>query len=281
MAETLELPRGRRHHLVVAPSAPTPMPIHIATSGGEIWEPGRVIVREQSDLFGLEMVLAGQVDFEQDGRSHTVNPGEVYLLQLGGQHRYATAGGHAVKRFITLTGPALTPTLNALGLGSVDVIRPRDPAAIKRELVRIAHAMSRPNLFDFARLSMLGYGLLLALAQDVTPAWPTAVTRAINHMQGHLQEALQAEDLAVVAEVSAPHLTRLFREHVGQPPHRYLQSLRLAQARVLLQQTQMPVGEVAMRCGYSDALYFSKVFAKEMGAPPTRWREARVQAKPQ
>ena len=72
--------------------------------------------------------------------------------------------------------------------------------------------------------------------------------------------------------VNPDHLRRLFVKEMGQTPQQYLSHLRLDKAKRLLSDEHEGVAEVAYRCGYYDALYFSKVFRSATGVPPSRWR---------
>ena len=71
--------------------------------------------------------------------------------------------------------------------------------------------------------------------------------------------------------VSTDHLRRLFVQELEQTPHEYLAQLRLEKAKRLLSDEHCSVSEAAYRCGFYDALYFSKVFRKATGVVPSRW----------
>jgi len=86
--------------------------------------------------------------------------------------------------------------------------------------------------------------------------------------------ALCVTDLARAAAVSPNHLGRLFRREFGMSPMPYLLQTRLNRARSLLNHTHLTVKEVAFTTGFSDPLYFSRVFHKKFGAPPTETRQS-------
>ena len=72
--------------------------------------------------------------------------------------------------------------------------------------------------------------------------------------------------------VNRDHLRRLFVKETGQTPHGYLSQLRMEKARRLLSDEHCTVAEAAYRCGFYDALYFSKVFRAATGVAPSQWR---------
>ena len=49
--------------------------------------------------------------------------------------------------------------------------------------------------------------------------------------------------------------------------------LRMTNARSLLEDTDLQIKEIAERCGYKDALYFTQAFKKETGLTPSAYRK--------
>ena len=81
------------------------------------------------------------------------------------------------------------------------------------------------------------------------------------------------EELARDAALSIPHFTELCRRQTGMPPLGLLISLRLQRAMDLLQQGNHNVTEAARAVGYDDPFYFSRLFRKHMGIPPSACRQ--------
>ncbi|MCO8275039.1 cupin domain-containing protein [Actinoplanes sp. TRM 88003] len=78
--------------------------------------------------------------------------------------------------------------------------------------------------------------------------------------------------LAAVAGLSRTAFTGRFATTVGEPPMRYLQSLRLHQARRLLRDERLTVAAVAARVGYTSGVAFAATFRRVLGIPPAEWR---------
>ena len=73
---------------------------------------------------------------------------------------------------------------------------------------------------------------------------------------------------------SRDHFRRLFRRVVGQTPHQAVLSARINRAKVLLRQTQLPIGSVADQLGYANVQYFSLHFKQAVGVSPSSYRAA-------
>ena len=59
--------------------------------------------------------------------------------------------------------------------------------------------------------------------------------------------------------------SRAFRASTGRSPYRWLTARRIAQAEILLRDTQLPLAEIAISCGFADQSHFSRVFHRAIG----------------
>ena len=72
--------------------------------------------------------------------------------------------------------------------------------------------------------------------------------------------------------LSARRFGELFRAEFDITPNRYLTERRVEQAKSMLETGGLTVTEVAELCGFSDVYYFSKVFKRETGVTPGKWK---------
>lgn len=94
------------------------------------------------------------------------------------------------------------------------------------------------------------------------------VLAAIALMENHLEEPLSSADLARSVGLSKRQLERLFRQHLDRTMRQYYMELRLKRAQLLLNQTMMPVLEVAIACGFVSASHFSRSYRAHFGHAP-------------
>ena len=99
------------------------------------------------------------------------------------------------------------------------------------------------------------------------------VQKAIKFIDYNYSRDIDIEDVAESAGISRSHLYRIFMQHVSMPPNEYLMRYRINKAAALLKAGNLSVGEVAYSTGFSDQLYFSRVFKKYKGVPPSRYAE--------
>ena len=108
-----------------------------------------------------------------------------------------------------------------------------------------------------------------------SPAWNgtrTTVERALRLIGEGALDAGTVEDLAARLGVGARHLSRLFAVHVGASPLQTAQTLRIGRAKRLLDETALPVSEVAARAGFGSVRRLNAAFARLYGRPPSAIR---------
>jgi AraC family transcriptional regulator len=110
--------------------------------------------------------------------------------------------------------------------------------------------------------------------QKSPPLAGARLRRVLNFMYEHLDEALPIARLAKVGGLSPSHFIRAFRRATGQSPHRHLINLRAEKARELLEQTDLPVIDVSLQCGFEQPTHFATMFRSRMGMSPRDWRSA-------
>lgn len=81
-----------------------------------------------------------------------------------------------------------------------------------------------------------------------------------------------SEDLAALCGLSRSRFEHMFKEVTGMPPYRYQIKIRLDKARYLLKNTQLNISEISSITGFNDPLYFSRIFKKFIGCPPSEYR---------
>lgn len=98
------------------------------------------------------------------------------------------------------------------------------------------------------------------------------IARVHDYIQRHLQEPLNRETLAEVAEYSIPHFHRIFTASTGESAVSYVRRLRLTRAGQKLRMGAVDIMDVALAAGYESHAAFSKAFKKQYGISPSSFR---------
>jgi AraC family transcriptional regulator len=105
-------------------------------------------------------------------------------------------------------------------------------------------------------------------------ALPRATLRAVvDYIEGNLDASPSLEQMAAVARLSAYHFARQFKAAIGLPPHEYVIARRVERAKQFLQGgSDLSLGEIAARAGFSDQSQFSRHFKRLIGVTPGQFR---------
>jgi len=120
-------------------------------------------------------------------------------------------------------------------------------------------------LIDVARLASDVVGDLRRSGEPLLAEVFTVIDRRLG-------EPLSLRDVAHELGMTPGHLTTVVRRRTGRTVQEWIIERRMAEARSLLSDTELPVGEIARRVGISDPGYFSRLFRRTHGTSPRQWR---------
>ena len=98
------------------------------------------------------------------------------------------------------------------------------------------------------------------------------VRGVLDHIMANPGGDLRTAVLAANAGVSVRHLTRLFREQLGEPPGRLVRRVRLEVAARMLASTVLPLAQIARACGFSSAETLRQAFVASYRIAPSLFR---------
>ena len=111
------------------------------------------------------------------------------------------------------------------------------------------------------------------LVLDTAKNEQTPLADAYRYICSHYPEDISINQLAQRYGYATPRFIALFHKYYGAPPKSIILKKRITKAQRLLLQTDLPVGEISLQCGYEDTLYFSRVFSKYCGVSPSQFRK--------
>ena len=97
--------------------------------------------------------------------------------------------------------------------------------------------------------------------------------KALKYIADHYREPISVEEVVRHVDTTRRRLYMLFEEHLGRPIHAEVLRRRLELARRLLATTTNKLYAVARACGFQDAQQLTRVFTREVGIPPSRYRQ--------
>lgn len=100
-----------------------------------------------------------------------------------------------------------------------------------------------------------------------------SVARAQHFMEQHFAEQITVSKLSALGHVSPSCFNRRFKKEIGITPIEYLIEIRIERAKTMLRRKNVPVTEIAMRCGFGSNAHFSACFQNRLGISPSEYRD--------
>lgn len=99
-------------------------------------------------------------------------------------------------------------------------------------------------------------------------------SQAVTYITAHYMEKLTLRDLASRLFVSDSYLSKLFHQEMDISFNDYLNKTRIEHSIDLMQQTDLPLLEIAGMVGFDDQSYFTKVFKRTTGKTPRQYKNS-------
>jgi AraC-like DNA-binding protein len=208
------------------------------------------------------------------GVRHAVRDGGCFLIPPGERHQLATQG-RLEHLYLGFTWDGRSPSAHRLAE------LPRLPDPVAAPIRRHLDALWRRTGGDVEGAESAA-GLLPRLHE--VSSWlqeggsdsadgPDAVVRqAQAYLAANVDRTVTVRELAASCYLSPGHLGERFARATGQTIKAYHAELRLRRATELLRQSAADVHEVARLLGFGDAAYFTRLFKRRFGVPPSRYR---------
>lgn len=108
--------------------------------------------------------------------------------------------------------------------------------------------------------------------EEESPASSFIVKNAINYIENNYRQKLTLSDVAEKTYVSQWHLSKLLNRHMGQNFSEILNGVRIKEAKELLKDSSLRIGDIAEAVGFIDLAHFSRVFKKMAGISANEFR---------
>ncbi|MET0444398.1 MAG: helix-turn-helix domain-containing protein, partial [Pseudorhodoplanes sp.] len=98
------------------------------------------------------------------------------------------------------------------------------------------------------------------------------IRNAEEYLQKNFERSVLIDDLAGRAGMGVRNFIRRFKAATGHVPGAYLQTLRVAAAKEMLESGALSIQEICVKVGYEDAAFFRELFKRHTGMTPAEYR---------
>ena len=237
------------------------------------WGPG---VR---DHYLIHYVLSGRGSFDSGKAHYDLSAGDGFLVFPGSISSYRADHDEPWEYcWVGFNGTDAGRLISETGLSEKNPLFHYDKDRTLEQLLKGIYQAKGPEPWDDAQMTAALLLFLSALMKQfgkrdsLRKNGYEYVKKSLQFIDyNYFRTDLNINEIAVNAGISRSHLYRLFMEHISMPPNEYLMRYRIGKAAALLKSGHLSVGEAAYSTGFSDQLYFSRVFKKQKGVPPSKY----------
>lgn len=102
------------------------------------------------------------------------------------------------------------------------------------------------------------------------------LTRITTYIQENYMHPISLNEIADMEQLTVPYLSRYFHNQIGQSFIKYLNGIRLERAIQYLVETNWPIIDIAMECGFANLNSFHKIFKETFHTTPFQYRKKQL-----
>lgn len=253
--------------------------LSIFNCGHEYCQPSHTWGPGVRDHYLIHLVVAGKGIYQLNNVSYPLQEGDLFLAKPNQLITYAADETDPWEYYwVGFNGACANQLVQQTPFSDLHPVHHCKNLSTVREALYNIYLSRGPE--PHCEAMMTGYlyifmGHLMKEARDSLPSVGSSSSQymlaAIKYIQFNYSHDISVDDIAKAVGVSRSHLYRVFMACMGQSPIDYLTSYRISEACNLLKTSHLSIAEIAVSVGFFDQFYFSRVFKKVRGVPPSRY----------
>ena len=240
---------------------------------GTVWGPREIVDWE------LVLVISGSLGWWRRGERVAVNAGDVLLLKPAEAHTLAVAKSPertliSCIHFLPIENKSISGVSLEFSPSPREITQTGGDYLIRDLFTKCAKTFEAHSRYRDDLLSCVFSELWICLCE----MWEGGGDRQLSarmsaflsYIRRHLSEEVSRNQLAREFGVTPQHVNAVFKKELGSTPSEVINRERVYRAGRLLATEGLSVKEAAARMGFRDQFYFSRVFKRIMGYPPSR-----------
>lgn len=229
--------------------------------------------------YSIYYIANGKGYFNHDGKSYIIPEGSLVVYFPNVRHNYYFKKEDGTRMLWSHFSGSGCSMLNSLSHDCPTVV----PIVPQKQFVSAFEKMidAHYNKQEMGNNLCNGYmSVILALIEQSTLSAKKAtgnksnkpLEQVLSRMHVEFDQPIDISEYAKMCHLSEDRFIKLFKAHTGCPPYRYQLRLRIERAAEMLENYSVSVSECAEVVGFNDVAYFSRVFKKFTGHPPSYYK---------
>jgi AraC-like DNA-binding protein len=241
------------------------------------------LTRMDGPLLLFQYTLSGLGKLELQDKTYDVHPGQAFLVDIPGKHRYYLPQTSDSWEFyyILFRPHNLLEHWESFVSQQGPIVQIAKESSVVHFLQEAFYAASSNRITDGFIASSIVYQFVMELlrfsnaSKKLKTSWPLKIQHAVDYLEKNYDQLQSLEEIAQSVGLSKYHFIRSFTKATGLTPIEYLTKIRMEKSIEYLRQTHLSIDEIARKIGYSNGSYYTKVFRQWVGFPPGEFRLGR------
>ena len=229
--------------------------------------------------FEVYYLCNGSCRYFIESKTYTLSAGDIVVIPPGAIHKVIYESNTHSRLLFNCSADYIPASV----FKYVDTLAyfPHSPETATRVETLYKHlrqTIEQPDEFSQDSIRCYVMQLFLTMARNcVTEQLPTGgsfVESALAYIRNNYTSRLTLAETAKHCAVSPEHLSRVFKKETGFGFNEYLNILRLKKAEAILKSgSKISISQVSLLCGFNDSNYFSTLYKKNYGIPPSKVKQ--------
>ena len=242
--------------------------------GKRVATPNHIYGPEIRQHFLLVFVEAGVAELCLNNQKIVFKSGDILVMFPGEKIFYKAKTDWSIM-WLGVDGNELENVFNSLGITrKLPIFTPQNFGEILRVVADIYEITGgNSDYIRYTTQSLLYLLFSMLFAENKSEKKEDFVDIALGIIKYNYSNGITVKNLADNLSLDASYLSTIFKNKVGISPKKYILKLQIEKATKLLCDTNFTVREISIAVGFTDALYFSRVFHNMTGMAPSVYRK--------
>lgn len=224
--------------------------------------------------FYLMYILDGRMPITINGQLRLICKGNLLIIAPGTKYHYQSECGSKLSYlWIHFTGRDAEEILEHFKIPVNSVLNPEVHNSMQEKWYRLFKEFITNDEYFYDVSSGVFKEILASFSRYISNKNINKMLyRSIIYIHEHYFENISVAKLAETENLSETHYRLCFRRITGTSPSKYIIGRRMEAAVALLEDSEKSLSEIAKAVGYEDVYYFGRIFKKEIGISPGRFR---------
>lgn len=230
----------------------------------------------------MVFIKSGKGLFSKGKETYDVRENQVFLYKPGEPQKYTLYSKYSTEMYwIHFGGTEVENTLKNLNINENCLFDYGNSDRFVKTINSVIDELIKKNSFYQTKCVANLLSLLVSIGRRTIPEKKSfereSVSKACLYISSNYFQQISNQQLANLTNLSLSYFLKVFKEKTNTTPQSYLTLCRIENAKKLLKESDYTIRQVSESVGFTDSLYFSKVFRKIVGSTPSVYRKNALQ----